>query len=300
MYHEKISEPILAQFYRLTTRYKRTHFLFLGALFLESILLVFFFPFLFKSALFAITLAALLVTIFSYFTMRNYQQVEKKELYKELAQKYSRGLTSLYPNVSELEARKIAAEGCVELAESSLLIPHKKEGKFFQTFGPFLRKINPYQEENNFKDFKVVLFKQAAEEITALIRLSPCMIPPHASLVEIAQKLANNYADLGDTENRDKFLSTAIEELKILSDLTPHEGAVYFELASCYGAMRMKDKEIKTLEKGREVDPENQDILFRLGQLYFSERESAKGFKIYEILKNRDTSKSDQLMSFYN
>lgn len=299
MVEEKIALPIIAQYHRLIKNYRLTQLLFILALCTEGLLLIFFFPLLFKSAFFAITLAAFLVTLFSFITLRNYQNSEKEAAFKDLAHKYIRGLHSLSNSTSLAAQKNLAAEGCLELSESELLIPAIRFLWIPEKIKNLFLRLLPLQQDKQLKDFKIVLIKQAMEELSGLIRISPCQIAPHASLVKVTRLLGSVYAEAG---YKNAFISTvkrAAEELKILADLSPQESSIFLELALCYQDLGEKELELNSLEQGRAVEPDNKEILFRLGQLYFLQNEAAKGFKIYELLKSHDAAKSDLLMSYY-
>lgn len=260
------TKTTLAAFDRLVKGYQKFTLMFLGALFVEAILLLFFFPFLIKSALFAITLAALLITLFSFYTLRNYQKAEKEEAMKELIDRYIKGaLSGVHKTPKEM--KQIAAEACLSLAEEVVEPPKK------WLFG------------DEAKQFKELLYKRAVEEFSGQVRLAPCEVTAHA-------RLARTYILLG-TPRR------AIEEYKILADLAPQETWILLELAACYRALKETALELATLEKIAQLEPYNSAILYQLGQLYFAQGETSKGFKTFEALKTVDLPKSDELMAFY-
>lgn len=307
MSQEKIIESVLDQLRRLVKSYKLFSIIFIFALTVEIMLLIFFFPFLVKSALFAITLAALLITVFSFYTLRNYQKSEKEEALKSLSQKYIKGILSLYPHVKmPTEMKRLGAQACLELtdvlnekrnlpAPLPRWIPEKWAPYFAKV--PFISCLSDSREE--LSQFQRILLVQAAEEFAGQIRFNPCSIEAHAALASTYLKIASLAVYFKDPSQEQKAQSKAIEEFKILSDLNPQDLGVLNQLATCYKEMNDIPKEIEILEKIRSLAPYQAENLLRLGQLYFIQSESAKGFRIYEILKSVDLTKSDHLMASY-
>lgn len=297
---EKIEGPILAQFDRLVKNYKIFTLAFLGALFTESILLIFFFPFLVKSAFFSITLAALLITLFSFYTLRNYQFAEKEEALKELMQKYLKGILSLTQGQkTPKEVKQISAEACLELAE----ILGQRKGSLSMDvpsfFKPLSERLIRLLGREDAEQFQEILYNKALEEFSGQVRLSPCDITAHARLAKTFVMMSQLY----HAKNLGRFKELrlkAIEEYKILSDLSPHEIWIFLELASNYRQLGEVRSEIETLEKVILLEPQNGEILYQLGQLYFKEGLTSKGFKTFEALKTIDLAKSDQLIAYYN
>lgn len=298
MSKEKIAESILVQFDKLVAHYKKFNFLFLGALLVESLLLIFFFPFLIKSAFFAITLAALLITLFSFYTLRNYQGAEKEAAFRELNERYIKGVLSIHSNAkTPKEIKQVAAEACLALAE-------RLKGRRASLRGPSFLKVNEekighFLGNEEIRRFQEVLYQRAIDELSGQVRLAPCDIAAHAHLAR-AFVLISDHHGTAQPEGFNQWRRRAIEEYKILSELAPQEGWILLELAARQQELGQTSAEIETLEKFLHLDPQNVDTLYRLGQLYFKEGQASKGFKIFENLKKIDLIKSDQLIAYYS
>lgn len=288
MHHDKIAEPVLLQFEQLVKSYKTYTFLFLGALFIESVLLIFFFPFLVKSAFFAITLAALLITLFSFYTLRNYQAAEKEEALRELAAKYIKGILSTASGAkTPKEVKQMGAEACLNLAEK---VSERKP----KVLSPLLEKLKFFLGDEEVMQFQEILYRKAIEEFSGQVRLAPCDITAHARLARAFILLAQLKKPLAK-----EWLKRAIEEYKILSELSPQETWILVELSNAQHELGETAAEIETLEKLTRLDPHNSDNLYKLGRLYFHVGQTSKGFKVFENLKSIDLVKSDQLIAYY-
>ena len=61
----------------------------------------------------------------------------------------------------------------------------------------------------------------------------------------------------------------------------------------------LSEKEIKEVELLLKLRPQDKEILYRLGSLYFSQGLNAKGLQIYEELKRTNYKKAEDLISSY-
>lgn len=285
---EKMGQSALQQLEHLIKRYRILTLCFFVALVIEIVLLLFFFPLLIKSAFFAITLAALLITLFSFYTLRNYQASEKEEALRELIQKYLKGVHSLSESPkTPAETRQNAADACLALASLFKEAP--------QTPSFFRRKYRDLMGGEEEQKFKELLFRRALEELAGQVRLHPCDVAPHIRLAETYFLMARICRGM----EREKLLKKGVEELKILLELAPGNPQVLEKLAAHYGELGDLLSQTAVLEQKLALEPHHPETLFQLGCLYFSQGHTSKGFKIYETLKIQHPGKSDQLMSYY-
>jgi tetratricopeptide (TPR) repeat protein len=147
--------------------------------------------------------------------------------------------------------------------------------------------------------FKEILIKKAVEEHIVWVRNSPTDQDSHSSLAEAYICLAGLYFDPLKPDLFKAAELKAIEELKILQEMSPHDTWALEQLALSYHALKNREEEVKTYEKLLHLKPANKEYLFHLGRLYFSLGLNAKGLKIYENLKKLDASKSDALIAHY-
>src|SRR5262249_13631206 len=158
----------------------------------------------------------------------------------------------------------------------------------------------------------------SVEEHLKLVKCEPTNLEIHAGLANAYVMLSSLYADPRKYSDYDeekyipaerlsqqmqaKFRATAeraIEEFKILNDYAPHDPWVHMQLAYSYHDLQMPHEEIREYEKVLSLHPEDKDILFKLGILYFQQGMNAKGLRIYEQLKEHHYQKAENLIKFY-
>jgi tetratricopeptide (TPR) repeat protein len=91
----------------------------------------------------------------------------------------------------------------------------------------------------------------------------------------------------------------AIEEFRILSHYAPNDPWVHEQLAVGFHDLGMPDEEVKEVETLLKLRPQDKEILFRLGMLYFKQNQNAKGLQVYEELKKANFKKAENLISAY-
>ena len=70
-------------------------------------------------------------------------------------------------------------------------------------------------------------------------------------------------------------------------------------MASGYRDLGLPEEEIKEMEILLKLRPQDKEILFRLGSLYFSQGLNAMGLQVYEELKQTNFKKAEDLISTY-
>ena len=91
----------------------------------------------------------------------------------------------------------------------------------------------------------------------------------------------------------------AIEELSILRSFAPNELWVHDQLAISYKELSLPEKEIEEYETIISMNPEDYNALLRLGILYFSQGENAKGLEVYEKINDVQPLLAETLISHY-
>ena len=102
---------------------------------------------------------------------------------------------------------------------------------------------------------------------------------------------------------RKKFemaLERALEEYHIIDEYEPKDPWVHAQRASLYKELEKAEEEQKEYEQILQMDPNNNEILLRLGKLYFRKGETAKGLKIYDQLQDLDLDKATELITEYD
>lgn len=146
---------------------------------------------------------------------------------------------------------------------------------------------------------KLLLFESVKEHIT-LIKKEPTDLEAHASLVLTYLSLAKIHKSIEKNIAFTCSVESAIEELKILLLYSPKDPWVHAQLAACYHDLEKKEEEIAQYEHILALRSNDQEVMYRLGILYFQQGQNAKGFKIYEQLKTLGCSKYESLFQYYN
>lgn len=306
---EKVSpilNPVLAQFEKIISVPLKFKMLFIGLLTLEVLGLVIFIPFFLQSALFAIALAAVLMTIFTYFLIREYYNTQKEDNLQRLKEKYLNGCKTVFHE----DDHGSLAKGCYSLAnilhtyhQPAIPLPDLLQKNF-----PALQK---YSENLYWKDIhlmKEILLKTAIEELIKLIKSDPTSLEYHTSLANAYVMLSGLYVHKNEAPKsfhktmEQKFRKAserAIEEFKIIQEYAPNDPWVHNQLAFSYRDLHMPKEEMKEYETLLKLNPEDAEAHLNLGILYFAHGENAKGLKIYQSLQHLDLTKAETLISHY-
>lgn len=287
---------ILSEFSEKLNKYYSFHLMFLGAFLLEFALLVLLLPFLARSGIVALTLAALMVTLFGYLSIKSYRETAFLEEIKHLIDRYgSQVVLEKSPN-SSLDIKKgEVANAYLEFAD---ILPIKATINL-----PFLPKIL----EDYFLKYldigpqtlKEGLLKRAIQNRIESLKLNPAVSEKHSDLSSAYLSLATFYKSLGKKKDEIESLLKSAESLKILSDLNPQDTYPLERLAFIYKELNDVEGEIAVLEKWLKLDPKKSEPMLRVGQLYFNSGRSALGFKTYETLKSIDLKQSDELLKSF-
>lgn len=311
---------ILREFRKVTHSFV-TFNLFFSFLFAGELILFFLFlPFLSRSAVLAFALGGLFLTCFSYFVLLFYFQAKKPEQLLHLREKFLQSCRQTIPlPAGEAQHHLSLAEAVSKLAAYL----HDFEWNFYKIpklLNPFSKLISRFSAycywEDVFK-MKILLLQAAIDEHLKQIRSTPTDLEVHASL-------ANSYVALSKIYNfplmakekhprlsryrknqpffEEKFKEAArlaIEEFRILSQYAPNDPWVHEQLAVGYRDLVMPAEEVKEVETLLKLRPQDKEILFRLGMLYFEQGQNAKGLQVYEELKKANFKKAEDLISVY-
>lgn len=283
--------------------------------FLLSIETVTFFAsisFLNRPTLFALSLGTLFLSCFSYFLLLFYFQAKKPEQLQHLKEQFVHSCRQhISLPIGEAEHHLSVADALIKL--SAYL--QDFEGNLFTTpsfLEPISRPLNRFAAycswEEVFK-MKETLLQTAVEEHLLQIRTTPTDLEVHASLANTYVFLSKLYRKLLLTHKKKHILFAeqafrnsarlAIEEFRILNHYAPQDPWVHEQLATGYKDLDMPEDEIREVEILFKLKPQDKEILFRLGTLYFQQGQNAKGLQIYEELKQANYKKASDLISSY-
>jgi tetratricopeptide (TPR) repeat protein len=310
---------VLQEFQKISSSFVHFNLLFI---LLGAAELTFFFsflPLLSHSAVFAVAIGVLFLTLFSYLVLLFYYQAKKPEQLHTLLQ------TFIASCRTSLNLPTGIAQHHLSIAETLTKLSHYLQDyewrvlKIPSVFAPLSRLMARFSAFCYWHDvfrFKQLLLYAAIEEHLLQIRATPTDLEVHASMastyVLLSQiykeprgeathprmKIYRKYASLFD----EKFKTAgkfAIEEFRILSQYAPNDPWVHEQLASGYHELDMPEEEVAELETLFKLKPQDREICFRLGILYFQLGQNVKGLQIYEELKKANFKKAEDLMINY-
>lgn len=314
---EKAARSTLDKFRSILRSYTLLHVSFLSLIFIQS-LGIFFSLFFFQGATFlALLLASFFLTFFSYILMTHYFQGKKPEQFLSLKKEFFQECQKQMPYSFDEEEIHLSlansALQCVSLIHEAKI--------YILSIPPFtfmedaMVKISLFLHWKDLVMMQETLLERAIKEHVALIKMNPTDLSVHASLANTYIALSKAYQKPTDSilinssfvdslykKVADKFQQAskrAIEELKILDDLSPNDPWVHAQLASCYHTLQMSEDEVREYEILLLLRPKDKDILYRLGLLYFQLGKTAKGLTLYGQLKSLDASSASRLISHY-
>lgn len=162
-----------------------------------------------------------------------------------------------------------------------------------------------------------LLFLMVQQQVEQ-IKIAPSDLEAHASLASTYLQLARLYRDPRKLHPEEPFpwispeydseammkkftraAEHAIEEFQILDTYAPNTPWTQAQMASVYRDLHLPEKEIACYESILAATPEDPQVLFRLGVLYFEHGKTGKALQIYEVLRERGDPQADVLISHY-
>ncbi len=322
-FQEKLPQhyrAILADFQKNSRGFVHFNLLFLVLGFMELATLACFLPMMVDSIFIALALGAIFLTSFTYLVLLFYYQARKPEQMTSLLTRFvSSCRTSLgVPQGVALHHLSVA-ETLIKLSHylSDYEWRFVKSPDFFSQFSRPIARFSAYCYWHDVFRFKQLLLHAAIEEHLNQIRATPTDLEVHASLANSYVVLSQIYKEpkgKDETHPRlknykkhaalfdEKFktaASLAIEEFRILSHYAPNDPWVHEQLASGYHELDLHDEEILEIETLLNLRPQDKEILFRLGMLYFQQGFNAKGLQVFEELKKANFRKAEDLIAAY-
>jgi len=316
-----LSEPFVRLFSKINRNYVFFHTFFIFALSSGLIFFGLLFSSFLQSIAMAFWLAGIFLTVFTYLVLLFYLQGRRPERLMQLRDEYIEAAQTCIPfEQGSLEYHCCITEAIVHLI-SRLQIP-SVESKWVlasETLSYLVEKLRIWTRWKDLLKLKEMLLLTSIQEHIRLIKKEPSDLEAHSSLASNYVSLASLYEDpkklaLNDNlcwtppeyaseEMRKKFemaLERALEEYHIIDEYAPNDPWVHAQRASLYKELQQPEAEQKEYEKILEIEPQNAEILLRLGKLYFRKGENAKGLKIYNHLQGLDQEKAQEIISHYD
>ncbi|MEN9654092.1 MAG: hypothetical protein RL235_204 [Chlamydiota bacterium] len=298
----QLYRTVLREFKGASQAFVLFNLIFGCALTAEALLLVFCFPFLNRTSILAFVLGAFLLTLFSFVIFRIYLQAKKPDQWLQLKDQFLVSYKRALPMPPGTAGHHLSA------ANALMKLAHYLQDfeSHFYKVPSYLRQLNrlissfsTYCYASDVFSFKEQLLLEAIEEHVQQIRIAPSDLEVHASLASAYLALAAIYRT-AQIEDRSKyFANLALEEFHILCHFAPNDPWVHEQLAAGYKELEMAPEETKETELLLKLRPQDQELLFRLGLLYFQQRLNGKGLQIYEQLKKSNPKQAEALIGAY-
>ncbi|OGN62675.1 MAG: hypothetical protein A3F09_02105 [Chlamydiae bacterium RIFCSPHIGHO2_12_FULL_49_11] len=308
------SQSCFASFKALVKRNAFFHLSFASCLLFELIVLIFTVS---RTTFTAVMIATTVVTFFSYLLMylylRNKQEEDLQKLCDRFMQEAEKPVPSHFEPAKQIFYLAEAAYAFVPLLNNEksyrISIP---PFRFYQSH--IVRCILQLYSRAILRFEEMILLALVRRHIEVLPQ-DPLNVDVHTSLATLYIYIAKLYPQTIESKKnlprsrsareilhrqKEKCLSLAIEELRIVDDLSPNNPWIHMQLAFAYHALGQSQEEVKEYEILRSLNGDDTTILFTLGRLYFNLGKNAKGLEIYSSLKSCDTKKADELMAYYH
>ena len=312
----QVYRSILRSFCKISTSFAIFNASYALLFVLELSAFAFFLPLLSKSALLAISLSCIFLTVFSYLVLLFYYLAKKPEQFVHLKDQFLSSAQKLIGHPSGNAEYHLSIAAAFGKLASYL---DDFEGNLYRIpsiLNPIRKTLESFSAFCHWQDvfrFKQILLHAAIDEHLHQIRTTPTDLEVHASLANTyialsklfvepkSSSLARMYQKRKESfeDNFRVASSLAIEEFQILNHYAPNDPWVHEQLASGYRDLRMPEEEIKEVEILLKLRPQDRELLLRLGMLYFKQGANAKGLRIYEELKQANYMKAKDLMAAY-
>ncbi|MBI3508553.1 MAG: hypothetical protein HY069_02800 [Chlamydiia bacterium] len=288
---------ILQKFKKVVANSVRFHLIFATLMLAE---ICFSLPILRKPALFAFALGLFFLTVFCYCILFFYMSAKKPEQLTAIREEFLTACRQLLPTPPGEAQHHLSLAAALLKLSAYLDSLETQPPAYLQALEPLIQSMSKYCYRKDVFRMQQLLLHAAIEEHLKQIRITPTDLELHASL-------ANAYVDLSQLyephiEHQKKCEAAhrlAIDEFKILSHYAPNDPWAHEQLADGYHAMKMVQEETEEVELLSRLKPQNPDVLFRLGALYFEQGRNANGLKVYEELIQLHYKKAEELIALY-
>jgi len=309
----QVYRAVLQQFRRASASFVLFNLLYAAVFAAELFFFLLFLPFLIQSAWLAISLSGLFLTIFSYFVLQFYFSAKKIEQLIQLKDQFIASCHQLTGGPGKgglsIAAALIKLSSYLEEFEWQFYrIP-----RFLQSFQRPLSSFSAFCHWQDVFRFKQLLLYAAIDEHMSQIRIAPTDLEVHASLANTYLALSKLFTEPKRSPNPSAFrrkkaafdanfriaAQLAVDEFHILNHYAPNDPWVHEQLSYGYRDLSMPQDEIREMEILLQLQPQNMDLLLRLGKIYFEQGSNAKGLQIYEQLKQANHPQAEELISIY-
>jgi tetratricopeptide (TPR) repeat protein len=301
---------LIEEFKKITRFYVFFHLFFALIAFVEVCSFIFFFSFWIHSTTVAFLIGMFLLTGFSYFILLSYFQTKKPEQLAALGQSF---LLS-----------------CKNSSKDSLLLTHAiyrileqldhLEAEYYsllklgKTIDELLKKFSVYCHWRDVLLLKELLLFEALSEHIALVKKEPSDLETHAALADAYLKLAKlykepevtlswippDYATSSMQERHKDICKRALEEYKIIEAHVPEDPWIHAQLAGVYREIGDLQHQIHEYELILSFSPQDKNVIYHLGVLYFERGSAAKGLQMYDKLKKLKCENAAKLIAHYD
>lgn len=310
---------VLKKFRIISRAFVHFNLLFVALFVLEASLFLAFVPYLQSASIFALTLSVFFLTCFSYCVLLFYFQARKPEQLTALKEEFLTSCRALLSTpVGVAQHHLSIAETLCRLATYLHEFEWElyKVPSFLQWISPWISRFSAYWYWEDVFEMKQLLLLAAIDEHIKQIRITPTDLEVHASLANTYVIISKLYRKPISAENHPKshklksiqasfeersmnYSRLAMEEFKILSQYATDDPWIHEQMAMGYKDLALIEEEIHEMEILRKLKPQDKEILFRLGTLYFTRGLNAKGLLIYEELKETNFKKAEDLIASY-
>lgn len=284
----KLYRNTLRKFHQIVFSFFLFRISFCCLLFVEIVLFTTLFPFFYHSTFLAFFLSGIFLTVFSYFALLLYFQMKKTEQFEQLKQTF---LTSCRKETQQHLSIAAAMNALVSRLDESEWIPSLNHQKTISSL--FARSAR----QDLFR-FRQLFLRTALNEQLEQVRFTPTDLEAHVSLANTYLSFSKLYGKTRAEQFREAA-RLALEEFQIMNDYAPNDPWIHEQLAKGYRDLEMPKEELAIMENLLKLRPQESDLLFRLGTLYFEQGLNSKGLRIYEELKQINYKKAEDLVSSY-
>ncbi|NGX27962.1 MAG: hypothetical protein K940chlam1_00134 [Candidatus Anoxychlamydiales bacterium] len=280
---------------------------FFSLFFVEIISFIILFPIFDSSTLLALLLAGIFLTAFTYFVLLFYFQSKKNEQIVALKDRFIKVCKrALSIPIGSAEHHLTIALASLKLSENL-----SKLENIIPKILLFTKKISSFFLKQDIFKFKELLLTAAIDEHLEQLKLTPTDLEVHASLANIYTNLSSLYlnaktnvffSNIAQSHLNQKYeacITSNLEEFKILNDYAPNDPWIHLQLAMSYNKLNLKKEQIKEYEIIYKLCPNDNNVLFKLGALYFETKRNSKGLRIYEELLMRSFKDASKLLTYY-
>jgi tetratricopeptide (TPR) repeat protein len=324
MVQMSLVDQTLKEFQLLTRRYAFFHAAFLAAFVVELLILLIFTQFLSKTLLFSIVVALAFLTVFTYLVLRFYFQTKKPEQFVALRNKF---LTAALNSPWEPMQKESASRWSVEKLHPIYELLQKLHGQesqyyslpsFLKTLSPLVEKFSVWCHWEDVQWMKETLHLHALRKLFDWVKVFPTDLELHRTLAASYIALYQIYQMPEDTasafysfikrqyelpETKDRFekaARSAVEELKVVLTYASSDAWALSQIAKVYHDLGLRQEERITYEALLSLKPQDSEIHYRLGKLYFELGHMAQGLHLYQELQGRKDPKAGELMQHYD